>query len=242
MPAQSAAKTYLLLHGACHGGWCWKEVATGLRALGHTAYTPTFTGLGERSHLIGSRPTVETWIEDACQVIRFEDLDDVIVVGHSFGGSVVSGLADRMRDRLRHLVYLDAMVLQHGQSALDTTGAELINGYRDRAMERDGVRVVPPSPPAYFGVVDPELGEWLKRKLTPHPLDTYFEPLKLAHPVGNGLPVTYITCAEPLRASTASSRAYASTRGDWTRLEMATGHNAMTLIPDELTALLANIE
>ena len=87
-------KTYVLVHGAYHGAWCWKDVAAPLRALGHTVYTPTLTGLGERSHLLSFMPTGDTFIEDVAQVIRYEDLKGVILVGHSFAGSVVSGLAD----------------------------------------------------------------------------------------------------------------------------------------------------
>lgn len=233
-----AAKTFVLVHGAFHGAWCWKQVAARLRALGHLVHTPTFTGLGERSHLIGFGPKVETWIEDVAQIVGYEELSDIILVGHSFGGSIVSGLADRMPERLRHLVYLDAMVLQSGQSALDTAGAAHIGRYRDRSYEKDGVRVVSPSAPEYYGVTDPELGRWLTGKLTPHPLDAFYEPLVLRNPVGNAIPATYVTCTEPLLASTATSRDYARTRTDWTYVELATGHNAMMLVPDELTRLL----
>jgi len=241
MPPIEPGKTYILVHGAFHGAWCWKPVAAGLRALGHVVYTPTLTGLGERSHLIGFRPTVDTWIEDVGQVIRCEDLSDVILVGHSFAGSIVSGLADRMPERLRHLVYLDAMILQSGQAALDTAGAGHIERYRQRAVERDGVLLVPPNPPEYYGVFDPELGAWLREKLSPHPLDTFFERLLLKHPVGNGRPATYITCTEPINASTTVARIYAQSRQDWTYREMTTGHNAMMLAPEDLRDMLASI-
>jgi pimeloyl-ACP methyl ester carboxylesterase len=241
MASPEQPKTFVLVHGAFHGAWCWKDVAARLRARGHVVYTPTFTGLGERSHLIGFGPKVATWIEDVAQLVAFEDLSDVVLVGHSFGGSVVSGMADRMPERLRHLVYLDAMVLQSGQSALDTAGPAHIGRYRDRAFEKDGVQVVPPSAPEYYGVTDRELGRWLSTKLTPHPLNAFYEPLALHHPVGNGLPATYVACTQPYLASTATSRDYAKARADWTYVELATGHNAMMLVPHDLTSLLDDV-
>jgi pimeloyl-ACP methyl ester carboxylesterase len=234
-------KTYVLVHGAFHGGWCWKDVAARLRSLGHTVYTPTLTGLGERSHLVSIRPSVEMFIADVAQVLRFEDLESVILVGHSFAGSVVSGLADRMPERLQHLVYLDAMVLQSGQSALDTAPAAVIEGYRQRAMESSGGLTTTSNAPAYYGITDPEQAAWLMTKLTPHPFQTYFDKLILKHPLGNGLPATYIAVTNPYHAATASSRQLAKSMPGWTYLEIATAHSAMMLVPEELTGILAAI-
>jgi pimeloyl-ACP methyl ester carboxylesterase len=209
--AHPESKTYVLVHGAFHGGWCWKDVAARLRALGHIAYTPTLTGLGERSHLLAFGPTLETFIEDVAQVICYEDLTDVILVGHSFAGAVISGVANLMPERLRHLVYLDAMVLQCGQSAADTAPPDLIADYRRRAIDAGDGLSVPAGNPDYYGITDPEQAAWLQAKLTPMPFRTYFDKLELRHPLGNGVPATYIACTEPLRASTAHS-------GSWPRV------------------------
>src|SRR5262245_38762532 len=110
---------FVLVHGAWHGGWCWKKVAPLLRQAGHEVYTPTLTGLGERSHLVHPEVRLETHIRDVLQVLEFEDLRDVVLVGWSYGGMMVPGVADRAAERLRHLVYLDADVPGDGQCSLD---------------------------------------------------------------------------------------------------------------------------
>jgi len=234
-------KSYVLVHGAFHGAWCWKDVAARLRALGHSVHTPTLTGLGERSHLLAFNPGMDTFVDDITQVLRFEDLTNVILVGHSFAGAVISGVADRMAERLRHLVYLDAMILQSGQSATDTAPADLMARYRQEAQDTSGGLSVPPNTPAYYGITDPAQARWLEARLTPHPFRTYSDPLTLAHPLGNGVPATYIACTQPLHRSTARSRALAQTMPGWSYREIATGHNAMMLQPGELTRMLTEI-
>jgi pimeloyl-ACP methyl ester carboxylesterase len=230
--------TYVLVHGAYHGGWCWRDVATRLQALGHSVYTPTLTGLGERSHLMRCDPSLETFIDDVAHVLRFEELSDVILVGHSFAGAVISGIADRMPDRLRRLVYLDAMVLQSGESAAAVTSPEIIERYRQRAMASSGGVTVPPNDPEYYGIVEPAQAAWLRAKLTPHPFRTYFDKLVLTHRLGNGIPATYIACAKPMHTATVRSRELAKQQPGWTYLEMPTAHNAMMLMPRELTDIL----
>ncbi|WP_417210574.1 alpha/beta fold hydrolase [Antarctobacter sp.] len=241
MDQSAQRKTYVLVHGAYHGGWCWATVAEGLRALGHRVFTPTLTGLGERAHLLRFHPCLNTWIEDVAQVMRFEDLSEVILVGHSFSGSIVSALADRMPERLRRLVYLDAMLLQSGQSPKDISAPGVIEAYEERARANDGI-AVPPNPPAHYGVTDPDMAVWFATKLTPHPVRTYLDALHLDHPLGNGVPATYIACSAPFFATTRKSRAVARAMAGWTYLEIATAHNAMTLAPDLLTKVLDRIE
>jgi pimeloyl-ACP methyl ester carboxylesterase len=239
-PGADRARTFVLVHGAYHGAWCWQGVARRLRALGHEVYTPTLTGLGERSHLIGLRPTLQTFIEDVAQVLRYEDLTDVILVGHSFAGSVVSGLADCMPERLAHLVYLDAQVLQSGQAPADTAPPEIIEKYKQRAQASGCVSIPPPAVEA-FGISEPGMVEWVRARLTPHPYQTYFNPLTLQHPLGNGRPATYIAVTAPLFPNTAHSRTVARQQPGWTYLELPTAHNAMLLMPDELTVMLDGI-
>src|SRR5262249_21093481 len=111
--------TFVLVHGAFHGGWCWSRVAEPLRAAGHRVFTPTLTGLGERSSSINPSIELNTFTDDVAQVLEFEELTDVILVGHSFAGWPISGVADRMPDRLRHLVYLDAAIPKSGVSVFD---------------------------------------------------------------------------------------------------------------------------
>jgi pimeloyl-ACP methyl ester carboxylesterase len=238
--SKDGMKTYVLVHGAYHGAWCWKGVARRLRALGHEVYTPTLTGLGERSHLMAIRPTMQTFIEDVAQVIHYEDLTNVILVGHSFAGSVVSALADRMPEKLAHLVYLDAQVLQSGQAPADTAPAAAIETYKQRAKASGNVSI-PPPPAENFGITDPAQAEWVRAHLTPHPYQTYFDRLELRHPLGNGLPATYIAVTAPYFLNTAPSRVIARQQPGWTYLELPTAHDAMLLMPQELTSMLAAI-
>jgi len=235
-------KTYVLVPGAFFGGWCWKKVAASLTTLGHAVYTPTLTGLGERSHLLAARPTLLTFIEDVEQVLRYEDLADVILVGHSFAGSVVSALADRMPEALRHLVYLDAQLLLSGQSAASEAPPASIERYRQHAVETSHGQVIPPFDPQTFGVTDPVVAAWMEARLTPQPFQPYFENLALQNPLGNGVPVTYIACTTPPYANVASSHAMAKQMKDWAYLELPTGHNAMLTMPSALATLLAAID
>jgi pimeloyl-ACP methyl ester carboxylesterase len=234
-------KTYVLVHGAFFGGWCWKDVATGLRTLGHCVYTPTLTGLGERSHILAARPTLETFIEDIAQVFRFEDLNDVVLVGHSFAGSIVSALADRMPDKLRHLVYLDGQLLLPGQSPASGAPSESIVRYRRRAVETTYGPVIPPFDPEAFGVTDPHMAAWITSKLTPQPFQTYFDSLELKNALGNGLPATYIACTNPRYANVAVSHELAKRMEGWTYVEFPTGHNAMLSMPGRLATTIAAI-
>jgi len=234
-------KTYVLVAGACHGGWCWKDVAGRLRAQGHAVYTPTQTGVGERSHQLSMRPTLETFIEDVTQVLRYEDLGEVILVGHSFGGSTVSAIADRMPERLRHLVYLDALLLESGERALHGSSAEAMESWKQRTQSSGGLGM-DPAEPALYGITDPQQAAWLKSKLTPHPFQTFLDPLVLQHPLGNGVPATYIYATEPLFGPTAASRGIAQRQPGWRMIGMPTGHNIMMLMPAELAELLAAID
>lgn len=232
------ARCFVLVHGAYHGGWCWREVADRLVARGHRVFTPTLTGLGERAHLMRDGIGWETFVTDITQVIRYEELSDVVLVGHSFSGGTITGVADRMPERLRCLVYFDAMILQPGQSALDTAPRELIEGYRRKAEATSGGLSIPPNPPSYYGIEAPEQVARLNRLMTPHPLHAYLDPLRLDHPVANGLPVTYVACSRPLLAATATSRDYARGRTDWTYVDFPHPHSAMMTAPGEVAGLL----
>src|SRR4249919_2719616 len=142
----SSKKTFLVCHGAWGGGWSWKKMHPLMQAAGHRLVTPTYTGLGERVHLMNSTVDLDTHIEDVVNVIKFEDLRDIVLLGHSYGGMVATGVADRARDRVSQLIYLDAFVPEDGQSLFD------LNGSRDQMMkaaaEGDGWRAPPlPTPP-----------------------------------------------------------------------------------------------
>lgn len=232
-------RDYVLVHGAWHGGWCWRRVAELLRQAGHAAFTPTLTGLGERRHLPHAGITLDTFIDDVANVLLAEELENVILVGHSFGGRVACGVADRVPERLRRLVLLDAGLPESGKAAWDGLPADVRAARMARA---GGGPSIPPPDPGEFGVDDPAALAWLARRLTPHPLGSYTTPLMLDHPLGNGLPVSYIHCTAPVYRPMAASAASAKTRPGWQYLELATGHDAMVSAPDELARLLLDLD
>ena len=231
-----AHKVFVLVHGAWHGGWCWAKTADNLRSRGHNVFTPTQTGLGERAHLISKNITLDTFIDDIINVIKFEKLNDVILVGHSFAGSTISGVADRMRDRIRQLVYLDALLIDNGQSPMSPLPKDVVAARMKQAEASGGVSI-PAPPPSAFGILDPEQAADAERRFTPHPVSTYTSPLKLANKVGNGLPMTYIVCSDPIYAPLQASREWAKAHG-MKMTTIAAGHSAMLIAPDLLADML----
>ncbi|MGI4952055.1 MAG: alpha/beta fold hydrolase [Janthinobacterium lividum] len=231
---------FVLVHGAFHGGWCWSRVAERLRAAGHAVLTPTQTGLGERRHLLSAAITLDTFVDDICGVLEAEEVQDAVLVGHSFGGISITGVADRMPERVRHLVYLDSRILEAGQSMQDVD-AERSGTWR-RMAEASGGLAIPPPPASYFDCPDPADAAWIARRLTPHPLGTFTTPLNLANPVlGNGRPCTYVACTDPVYPWLEASRQWARGREGWGWAEIAAGHDAMVSAPAELAELLVRI-
>jgi len=233
----AASKTFVLVHGAWHGGWCWSKVSSILRARGHTVVTPTQTGLGERSHLISKSIDLDLFVADIANVLKFEDLNDVILVGHSFGGNAISGVADRMRERLRQLVYLDAVMLENGQSVLGVLPQDVAEARTKLAQESSGGVSIPAPPPSAFGISDPGQAAWVQPRFTPHPFNTFTSPLNLASKVANGVPATYIVCTDPIYKPLQASRDWIKAAG-WKAIEIATGHDAMVTAPERLADLL----
>lgn len=231
--------TFVLVHGAMHGGWCWKRVTPLLRAAGHEVFAPTLTGLGERAHLAQPGIDLETHVRDVLGVFEYEDLDRVVLVGHSYAGTVIAGVADRLPGRIAHLVHLDAAEAGDGQALLDLFPPEFQAA--ERALveaEGDGWRL-PPSDPAFYEVTDLEDAAWVRDKLTPQPFKTFTQPLRLANPAGFPGPRTYIAC---LAAAPEGWRdamvGRARNEPGWRYRELATGHDAMVTAPHELANLL----
>lgn len=171
--------TYVLVHGGGHGGWCYQPVARLLRSHGHEVYAPSLTGLGERAHLFRSGVDLDCHITDIVNLLHFEDLRDVILVGHSYGGMVITGAADRAIDRVGHLVYLDAATPANGQTLADQAPAMMAAAGAESRMV-DGVEMcLYPTDDTlrYYGVRDSELREWMRARLTPHPWKCFEQPL-----------------------------------------------------------------
>ncbi len=233
--------TFVLVHGAWHGGWCWVRVADRLRAAGHRVFAPTLTGLGERSHLLTRAVDLETHIADVIAVIEAEELSDVALVGHSYAGAVTAGVADRARERLARLILLDAAMPDWGEAMIDLNPPEIV-AQRRALVEREGDGFKLPAPgPEAFGVTDAADAAWLKRRLTPQPWACYTQKLERRRDGFDALPRDYIDCTAPAMPSIAPSRARVRARAGWKVHDLATGHDAMVIAPAELSALLERI-
>lgn len=211
-----------------------------LRARGHRVTAPTQTGLGERAHLLTPDITIGTFVEDIVRHLVIEDLKDVILVGHSFGGIPITGVADCMPERIAKLVYLDAIMLDSGETWLDLLPPDMAADRKALADSSSGGLSLPPAPPESFGVTRPEDVAFLAPRLTPHPFRTFTTALTLKHPVGNGLPAHYVQCTDPPYppAKVALERALGNR---WPVTQIATGHDAMVSEPEKLADLLEEI-
>jgi len=237
-PAHAKSHTYVLVHGAWHGGWCWDAVAQILRSNGHRVFTPTLSGLGERSNLLSPQIDLQVFIQDVVDVLEQHDLSDVILVGHSFGGISIAGAADRVPQRVRQLVFLDAVVLSNGETAFSRLAPEIAAARRQLALETSNGLTIPVPPASAFGVFEPDQVALLERYCTPHPLKTFDDPIALTGPVGGALPKVYIQCVDPVYAPLQSSRDFVKAQKDWAWDEIATGHDAMVSAPEALAEKL----
>jgi pimeloyl-ACP methyl ester carboxylesterase len=225
---------FLLVHGAWHSGRSWDRVVPLLEAAGHRVFAPSLTGYGDKAHLLAPDVGLGTHVGDVAGLIEDERLDDVVLVGHSYAGMVVSGVANRVPERIAHLVYLDAMVPEDGETAIDVMpiSKQLV----DAAV--DGWRVPPlpelPPPLGLFGVTDPGDVAWLRSMLSDQPVRCLTEPVRLDNPAVRAIPRTHIHCV--------AGRPEGITRrpvppGERVR-ELPTGHDCMITMPAELAGLL----
>ncbi len=232
--------TYVLVHGGGHGGWCYQKVARILRGQGHEVHCPTLTGLGERSHLLSPDIDLDTHIADVVNVLHYEDLRDVILAGHSYGGMVITGVADRALDRVGQLVYLDAARPMNGESLADI--APVMGEARSQGRVVDGVELVifPEFLLQYMGVTDPDDLAWMEDKLTPHPWKTFGQPLRLEHEEAvMTIPRTIVNCTPSLQAGMqpARERLFDADRV-W---ELDTGHDLMITEPEAVAEMLERL-
>lgn len=229
--------TFLVAHGAWSAGWAWKKMRPLMRGAGHELWTPTHTGLGERAHLANPAIDLETHIRDILGVIETEDLRDLVLIGHSYGGMVATGVADRARERIARLVYLDAFVPRDGESVFDLVPAEHQARMRERAQaEGDGWRI-PPNP------MPPDTAEadvaWAAPRRLPQPLATFATRIRLANPPP---PRSYIYCrrsgpGDVFRQFLARARA----ESGWRVFELDASHNPHITAPQALLAVLQEV-
>ncbi|MEL7465286.1 MAG: alpha/beta fold hydrolase [Pseudomonadota bacterium] len=228
---------FVLVHGAWHGGWCWRRVADILRTRGHHVTTPTMTGLGERSHLLSSEITLTTFGEDIRMHLEFEDLSDVVLVGHSFGGSPISYAAECAPARVQRLVYFDAQVVRGGETPGSCAPPEAFALREQMARDHDDGLSLPPPPAEAMGVLEAADAAWIERMMTPHPWRTFTTPLQIEGPPGAGKLCRYIACVEPDYTPLHWARERARDLG-WPMDEIAAGHDAMVTAPEALADLL----
>jgi pimeloyl-ACP methyl ester carboxylesterase len=228
----------VLVHGAWHGAWCWQKLVPLLREKGLVVYTPTQTGVGEKAHLLSTQISVDTFVSDIADFLTEHDLNNVVLVGHSFAGISISGVADRMPERIRRLVYLDSLLLQNGQSVFDIIPSQMVQARREMAQQTSGGISLPAPEPEVLGVTEVQDVQWVKNHCTPHPISTYESKMTLSHALGNGLAATYIAVL-PHYSATTASRNYAKTRSDWQYVEIPAGHDAMVTSPLALYELIA---
>lgn len=247
---------YVLVHGAGAGGWIWKKLTPLLRSAGHEVYTPTLTGCGERVHLANADIGLETHVLDVVNVLTFEELSEVILVGHSYGGNVITGVADRVPERLVQLVYLDANVPEDGQSLVDLMPAEAREQFHGRAQvrgkewKRRGFQPLPAAeaPPLEehltpfieWGLLSSDDAYWLIRNLVPHPARTYLDPVRFRTAAARELARTYIYCTLTQGPFEPFARR-AQTDPSWQYRELVSGHDAEVMVPRELAQILTEL-
>jgi pimeloyl-ACP methyl ester carboxylesterase len=234
--------TFVLVHGGGHGGWCYRDVAAILRSSGHAVHTPTMTGVGERSHLVGADVDLDLHIRDIANVLYYEDLTDVLLVGHSYGGMVITGTADRAAERIAGLVYLDAANPVNGQSLVDVAGP-IIEATRPLGEVVDGTELVllpAPGAGAFYGVTHPDQLAWMDERLTGHPWKCFEQPLELTNEEALwAIPQYHVVCTATLATRDPELMDRARTEGRlW---DIDTGHDLMITEPQKVADALLEI-
>ena len=228
---------FLVAHGAWSAGWAWKKMHPLMRSRGHRLVTPTYTGLGERAHLAHPGIDLDAHIDDMVAVLHCEDLTDIVLVGHSYGGMVATGVADRAPAKIAQLVYLDAFVPRNGEALFDLVSAEARAGMRKAADEAgDGWRIPPnPLPPD----TDQTDVSWIMPRRVMQPRKTFEQPVRLTG-AGERLPRTYIYCTRPSPGDVFrqfAERARSDPR--WRSHEIDASHSPHVTAPAVLADLLA---
>lgn len=231
---------FVLVHGAWHGGWCWRRVLPVLRAAGHVAHAVTLTGCGERAHLLAPGIRLATHVDDVLAVVACEELADVVLVGHSYAGMVITGAADRLlRDApgtLAALVYLDAVTPHAGESWSSQHPPETVAARVEAARAAGGVALPPPDAEV-FGLAGADR-DWVNRRLTPQPFGVYRDPLHFSPERVASVPRTFVDCTRPALPTIAVMRERVRREPGWRVVELPTGHDPMVSAPDELARVL----
>jgi pimeloyl-ACP methyl ester carboxylesterase len=234
----SVRKTFVLVHGSSAGGWCYRRVADLLEAHGHKVFAPTLTGLGERSHLMSGAITLDTHIADVVNVIRWEGLEDITLVGHSYGGWIISGVAEEMEKKIASIVFLDAFMPENGQRVLDTNSARS-RAEIEAAVARGEVSRPPPHPSVWNVNVNDQA--WVAEKFTAQPVGVAFTPIRLSGARERIAKKTYVRATG--YANPNFERAYAKVKADpsWRTFELPCGHETMIDMPERTAEILLEV-
>jgi alpha-beta hydrolase superfamily lysophospholipase len=236
--AAAPRRTFVLVHGTSHGGWAWRRVADRLQARGHKVYTPTLTGLADRSHLMSAAISLDTHIFDVVNLIKWESLDDVCLVGHSSGGAVVSGAIEHVLPQVSSIVFLDAFLPENGQKGLDWNSPHARAAIE--AALKAGEVSRPPVSSSLYNANETDRA-WLDAKATPQPIGTALQPMKLTGARERVARKTYIRATgypHPI-----FDRNYAKTKADpsWRAYEVPCGHVVQVDMPERLAEILEEV-
>jgi pimeloyl-ACP methyl ester carboxylesterase len=240
--------TYVLVHGAWHGGWCWKKVAPLLRQNGAEVFTPTLTGMGERAHLNAcldpSAITLDVHIQDIVQLMRYEGLEDVVLVGHAYAGMVITGVAEVCPERISHMVYVNGVIPADGESMADqlipVRGEEFASWVRDQIKTGDGFLPAPASVEEVglrWGITDPGDLAWVGANVTPQPAAAMASPIHIENPKAKAIPKNFVGGAE----SGFDSVAERARQAGWGVYPVDSGHDTMITHAGELADILIKI-
>ncbi len=232
---------FVLVHGAWHGGWCWDRVRPLLESEGHQVVTPTLTGLAERADELTREVNLSTHVQDVVDVILSEDLTDVVLAGHSYGGQVISGVVRHVQDRIRHVAYLDAVLPTYGENGMIAGQAFWLKEAADQGG--DGWRIPVPEPidGRLMGVTSPDDIRWMLANLTDHPLATFEEPVLLDPQNPYPVPGSYAICMRPGEDGPSPGNVRNARRAQelgWPVSEIATGHDLMVSEPQQTADFL----
>jgi pimeloyl-ACP methyl ester carboxylesterase len=231
-------KTFVLVHGASAGGWCYRQAADLLEKRGHKVFAPTLTGLGERSHLMSGSINLDTHIADVVNVIKWEGLENIVLVGHSYGGWVISGVAEQTLPAISSIVYLDAFMPEDGQKGLD------MNSERSRAEIAEALKrgeVSRPAPPPTVWNVAEKNHAWWNAKATAQPIGVALQPIKLTGARERVAKKTYIRATGYENPN--FEAAYQKRKADpsWRTYTVPCGHEVMMDMPERLVEILQEV-